>query len=296
MGAGVGHLPVRIDYRTTWFPDEQVKGQGVNLGYSQQDFSVSLPVWQDSANDWSVSAHVREESFHTGAILPDTHQPFPDELWNVSFGATYRHQFDNGWISGASVNVGSASDQPFHSINEMTAGVNAFLRIPSGEHNAWMFSLSYSADSELPFPIPGVAYIYQPSDCLRINIGLPFQVMYRPIDDVTLEFSYMLLRTVHARATYRLSPRLRIYAGFDWSNEGYFLADRPSDNDRFYYYDMRLTTGIQYRITPYATFDFFGGYVFDRYYFEGTSSSSSNFNRVDVGDGPFVGLRLNVRF
>src|SRR5207244_7729232 len=126
--------------------------------------------------------------------------------------------------------------QAFHSINEMTAGANAFLRIPQGEHNAWLFTLAYSPTSELPIPIPGVAYVRQPSEEFRMNIGLPFQVMWRPIDDVTLDFSYMLLRTVHARATYRLAPALRVYVSYDWGNEGWFLAERPNNNDRVYYY------------------------------------------------------------
>ena len=57
----------------------------------------------------------------------------------------------------------------------------------------------YSPTSELPFPIPGVAYVWQPADNFRMNIGVPFMVMYRPVDDLTLDFSYMLVRTVHAR-------------------------------------------------------------------------------------------------
>jgi hypothetical protein len=34
-----------------------------------------------------------------------------------------------------------------------------------------------------------------------------------------------------------------------------------------------------------------GGYVFDRFYFEGQSFRDSRFNRIDVGDGPFVTCR-----
>jgi hypothetical protein len=292
----LGRLTPRADYRVTWFPDQFVPGQGTHLGFVQEDLNLSTPLWQDAHNEWSASVHVRNEIYHTdGTILPSPPQPFPDELWNVRFGTSYRHLFDNGWIAGAAVSVGSASDQPFHSINVMTAGVNAFLRIPSCDHNAWLFTLSYSANGELAFPIPGVAYLWQPSDQLRMNIGLPFQVMYRPVENLTLDASYMLLTTVHARATYRVLPALRVYGAFSVNNESYFLADSPDSRDRFFYYDDRLTAGLQWVFNRHAVLDLSGGYAFNRYYFEGRSFSDRS-DRVDVGNTPFVSLQLQTRW
>jgi hypothetical protein len=292
----VGHAPFRADYRATWFPDEPVAGQPTNLGYVEQEFSVSFPVWQNASDEWSAAIHVRDELFSTHAILPDTMQPFPDELWNIRLSTTVRHLFENGWIGGGTVSVGSASDRPFAGISEMTAGLNAFLRVPQGEHNAWLFSLAYSSNSQLPFPIPGVAYVWQPNDHFHANIGLPFLLMYRPWDDLTLDFSYMLLTNVHARATYRICAPLRIYAGYDWQNESYLLVDRPSENDQFFYYDQRLTGGIQYFLGSHALLDLSGGYVFDRFYFEGRSLSDSHHNRIDVGNGPFLALQAQIRW
>jgi hypothetical protein len=297
FGADIGHMAPRASYRAAWFPDEAVQGQGTNLGYVQQDFLLSYPLWQDPANEWSASIKVRSELFHTGGtVLPDTLQPFPDELWDIRFGTSYRHLFDNGWIAGTTVSFGSASDKPFHSINEMTAGVNAFLRVPQGEHNAWLFTLTYSSNSELPIPIPGVAYIWQPSEQFRANLGLPFQLVYRPWEDLTLDFSYMLLTTIHARATYRVCKPVRIYGGFDWSNESYLLAGRVNDDDRFFYYDQRLTAGVQVILSKHALLDFSGGYVFDRFYFEGRSLSNDNQNRIDLGAGPFLAVQVQARW
>jgi hypothetical protein len=296
MSPTVGNMPLRADYRVLWFPQQPVSGQPTNLGMVQEDFSFAAPLWQDCTDEWSVSAKVRSELFQTHAILPNTRQEFPEELWNINVGTTYRHQFDNGWIAGGSVHVGSASDRPFGSFDELTAGVNAFLRIPSGEHNAWLFTLSYSTTSELPVPLPGVAYIWQPTDWFHANIGLPFQVWVRPLDDLTLDFSYMLLTTIHARATYRVSPCLRVYAGFDWENESYFLYNRPNENDRFWYYDKRLTTGVKAILSRNVSLDLSGGYAFDRFYFEGARYSDRNFNRVDVGDGGFVSFQCHIRW
>jgi hypothetical protein len=289
-------VPPRADYRAAWFPDERVAGQPTVVGYVRQDLGLAFPLWQDGPDEWAASFNGRSELFHTHAVLPTTGQPFPDELWNVRLGASYRHEFDSGWTAGGAVSGGSASDRPFHSLSEMTAGVSAFLRVPQGEHNAWLFSLAYSPISELPFPVPGVAFLYQPSDCFRANIGLPFQLMYRPVDDLTLDLSYMLLRTVHARATYRADDRLRVYAGFDWDNESYFLADRADERERFFSYDKRLAAGLLVPAGRQVLLDLSGGYVFDRFYFEGRSYSDRHQNRIDVGSGPFGVVRLEARF
>jgi hypothetical protein len=296
MNPTVGNAHVVVDFRTTWFPEETVSNQNTNLGYLQQNFSLSFPLWQDHTDELTGFTHVRGEFFQTHAILPDTGQPFPDDLWNIRVGSSYRHLFDNGWIAGGSVSVGSASDQPFSTFNEVIASVDAFLRIPQGEHNAWLFSLAYSPTGELAFPVPGVAFVWQPSEQFRAYIGLPFQIMYRPIDDLTLDFSYMLLQTVHARATYRLCQPVRIFAGFDWQNESYFLADRPTEDDRFFYYDKRVTGGVRTILTRHVSLEFAGGYEFDRFYFEGRHFSDRNFNRIDLADGPFASFQCQVRW
>ena len=115
-------------------------------------------------------------------------------------------------------------------------------------------------------------------------------------EDLTLQLNYALLTNVHAKALYRLAPAWRVYGGFDWNTENYFLAERLNDQDRFFYYDKRLTAGVQWVINHNADLDFSAGYDFDRFYFEGKQLSDSHNNRVDVGDGPFVGLKLQVKY
>jgi hypothetical protein len=299
MGATgfLGGPPVLFaSYHAAWFPDQPVAGQPTSLGFVREDFTISDPVWRTPTDQLTLRGSVRNESFHTAAVLPDTGQPFPDNLWNLQLGANYAHRFENGWAAGGMLSVGSASDQPFHSIHEMTVGVNAFLRVPSGEHNAWLFTLTYSPTGQLAFPIPGVAYFCQPSDRCFATIGLPFQLLYLPCDDLMLNLSYMLLTNVHAGATYRLAPQLFLHAAFDWQNESYFLAERTDTQQRLFYYDKQLSGGVRYNLNQHAAFDLTAGYVFDRFYFEGRQLSDSQFNRIDVGNGPFASFLCQFRW
>jgi hypothetical protein len=176
---------------------------------------------------------------------------------------------------------------------------SAFVRVPQGEHNAWLFSLNYSSNSEVlnGIPIPGVAYFYAPSDWFQATVGIPFaSATIRPTDDLTLQISYALLTTVHARAIYRVLPPVRVYAGFDTMVESYYRVGRLDDRDRFFYYDKRVAGGLQWFLSRQTSLDLSAGYSFDRFYFEGRRFTARDFNRIDVGAGPFAGLRVDVHF
>lgn len=296
FGAMWGPPKTRLGYKAIWFPEDDVIQQATHFDYVDQGVSFSAPLWHNDVNVWSFNLGVRSEIFSTDAILPDTHQPFPVELWNIRFGTSFRHDFANGWSEVSSVSLGSASDKPFAPTDRVTVGFNEILRVPQGDHNAWLFSLSYSNNSQLDFPIPGVAYLYQPSDTFRATVGVPFSLMWRPREDVIVDASYSLIRQVHARVTYVAAP-LRFFTGFDWGNETYFLSDRPTSDDRFYYYDKRLSAGVQWPLGKALILEASSGYVFERFYYEGGSSYADRFNnRLDIGAGTFLQLQLQSRF
>jgi hypothetical protein len=265
MGSPIlGHMPFLADYRLIWLPEQPVRGQPSDLWMLRQDMSLMTPIWQDSENELSMSARLRSEILQSEAVFPISGLRLPENLWKIGLGGTYRHRFENDWIAGGSLLVGSASDKPFHGWNEWNIGLNSFLRVPQGEHNAWLFTLSYSPTAQISFPIPGVAFSWVPSDRFRMNIGLPFQMTWRPLDDLTLDFSYLLLTSIHARTTYYLWGPIRLYAGYDWENEAYLPVDRPDIKDRLFIYDMRLSGGVQARPGAHWSFDLSSGYVFDR--------------------------------
>ena len=301
-----GQRMTPLNYRATWFPAVPVSGQNASFAMLDQNLSVMAPLRMPRpqensplarpAGGWMLTAAVRNRSIATEALLPDTGQPYPDELWNINLGLMYFRKLDNDWSWGGGVTLGSASDRPFASINEMNVGMMAFLRIPSGEHNAWAFSLMYAPMGELRFPIPGVAYSYQSSDDFHLNIGLPFSIMYHPLERLTLEASYMPIHTIHAKAKYKITDWLSAFAAYDWANDSYSLADRVEFNQRFFMYDQRLAAGLESKMGEHGFIELASGLVFDRYSFEGQQWDTTQFNRVSFGSGPFVTLQVGLKF
>jgi hypothetical protein len=297
QGGQFGQLPSpTARYRVTWFPDTGVAGQPATLGLVSQDLGIVCPVYKDQSDSVALTTNVRSLLFHTNAVLPSSTETFPQDLWDVRFGVDYKHTFDNGWSAGTNLSFGSASDKPFHSVDELTGSVMAFLRIPVGEHNAWLFSVMYSPTGELPYPIPGVAFYWQPSDTFNASLGLPCKVVWKPIDGAMFEASYTPLTNVHVRGSYRLWGGVSVYAGYDNNVEAYYLADRTDYNDRFFVCDQRLTAGVKMQFGPHVVLDLSSGYSWDRHFFEAQSFSDVGGTRVNAGDTTFLSLLFEVRY
>jgi len=51
---------------------------------------------------------------------------------------------------------------------------------------------------------------------------------------------------------------------------------------------MRLHSGVDFILSQHYSVGVAGGYVFDRFYFEGQRYSDRVGNEIDVGHGPFL--------
>ena len=296
----LGKMMGRNDYRVTFYSDERVKDQNTRLDLTQYNFTLVAPLFQNSTDEFSMSARLRYQDYDTEARLPDSGQRLPEELFDARAGLAYRHKFPNEWILGGSVDVGSASDKPFQSEDELIVRATALLRVPSGPRNAWLFSLTYASDVEIfrlrHIPVPGIAYLWAPSDSFKAVIGFPFMsVEYKPIERLTLEAAYFPVRTARVRATYVIFRPLRVFVGFDADHDSYYLADRGDKDDQLFYYEKRITGGMRFDLR-HVGIEVTGGYVFDRFYFEGERYSERNENRFNVDDGTFVAARLSFRW
>ncbi len=100
---------------------------------------------------------------------------------------------------------------------------------------------------------------------------------------------------VRARVTWQIFQPLWAYVGFDWDHDHYYRSDRDDKDDKIFYYEKRLTAGARFDLR-HIGFEVYGGYAFDRFYFEGEKYSDRDANRIDVGAGPFIAGKLSVRF
>lgn len=298
IGPTLGQLKPTLAFESTLYPDRPVTGQDADMGMSQHRARLLAPIVQNDRFEWAALGGVMALSTDTGAILPDTKQAFPDRLWDVEFGTAARRKLENGWIVGGDLTLASPSDRPFGSIHEMSVTADALLRVPWRDSLAWIFLLNYSNLREIlpDVPLPGVALAYEPGPHFQLLAGMPLLVRWAPTEDLELSASYVVLRTVRTRVSYRMLRRLSIYAGFDWDSQRFLRHDRDDADARLFYYEKRAGGGIRWDVTAGVYLDAGGGYAFDRFWFEGKKYSDRNNNRIDLADGPFALLRVGVRF
>lgn len=272
-------------------------------GISDQpsDFSLTehylrVPGYRSLSEDheFLVGASLYFLDVGTDAMFPNTADSFPEYFANPQLHLAYKERIVGDKIWGTSLTLGSPSDRPFGDIRDVALEATAFLRLPVDQTNdAWLFFLNYSNARQAlqHIPLPGIAYVHEPSEDFLAYLGVPWIfVRYNPAPRWTLRASYTMPRDVYAKASYELSDELTIYGQFDWGSDIFFRHDRRDDGDRLFYYKKSLSAGIRWDITDDLYVNFSAGYCFDRFFFEGEDYDDRSFNRINIGDGPFIAL------
>ena len=289
---GNDRSPVR--FVGTWMPGQQVQGQASDLGLTgfQANLAAPLRIAPDGRRIWLATSNFEYLQIDTKAIFPDSLVDVPQDLWKFNLGAMHLREFDNGWSGGGMLSVGTASDRPFAALREMTMTSLAFLNVPRGPRDAWNFSLFYSPTSQLPFPIPGAAYVWRPSDRFTANLGVPFSLRYQPTDAWTFSADYRPLTAVNLRVSRSLGADWNLYARYEVVNETYWLAERTNSQDRLYLFDQRAALGLDRRLPAGFILDLSAAYVFDRRIFQAESFSGSRSDGLDISPGAAISLML----
>jgi hypothetical protein len=280
--------------RLYWIPPQNVQSQPDAWSQSGEQINLAAPLYIASGGDniWLATGTVDHLSINTGAILPDSQLPVPDNLWKIEGGAMNFRDLDNGWKTAAILNVGSVSDRPFAAFRDMTVTAIGSVEVPYSERDAWTYSLFYSPTSQFPYPLPGLAYVWRPSDQFHANIGIPFSLQYRPTETFSIVASYFPLTNANILARRQLSENWIGYGGYQVVNETYWLADRPEKNELFYLFDQRITLGLERKLIGGLSLDFTTGYVFDREVFQADGFSDNRRDEINIDPGVFGSVQL----
>lgn len=249
------------------------------------EFELAFPVRIDADGIWLVTSSLQRLEINTTAMPPAAERSLPNQLWDIEIGAMHIREWDDGWRAGGMLRVGSPSDRPFAALRDMTVTFLTFLTIPSGERDAWSFSLFYSPTGQIVFPIPGIAYVWRPNRQFQANLGIPFSFEYRPTDALTLTASYMPVANVKVFARQSLGARWSAYAGYETVTETFLLADRVDDRERTYIFDQRLMLGAQRELARGWKLDLSAAYVFDRQIFQAEKFSGDRQGELAIAPG-----------
>lgn len=277
-----------------WSPTQNVRGGG-DFAMSGQTAKLGFPISVvEGHGAWIAIANVARLEISTSAVLPQTGQAIPDELWSIQAGALHIRELGEGWTVGGMLMAGSASDEPFENGRDLTFTAVAFLNVPSYDQNEWSFSLFYSPTSQLPFPIPGVAYLWRPDERWDVSIGVPFSVTYRPTERLTLQAAWRPLTNVDMTATQKLGDAWSLSGGYRTHTDTYFLSQRTNDDDRLFVFDQRLFVGLGRDLFPGARLEVSGAYLFDRRVFQAVDFTGSRSDGFGIEPGFLGTVQISI--
>ena len=278
-----------------WAPAVGVDGQAADLAINAEFARVAAPIGVPAEGKplWLAIAKFGRLELAPDAVLPDSGQAVPNQLWLVETGFMHVRPLANGGSIGGTFLFGSASDRPYAAGRDLTLMTVGFYNRPAARaDDEWSFSVFYSPTSQLPYPLPGIAYVWRPSDRFEAKIGLPPAVEWRPTDDWTFTANYFPLVNFNATARRWLADSLSLIAFYRSDTEIYFLADRRQDDQRFFVFDQRAAVGLEQTLGRGFALEATASYIFDRKLFQGTSFSSNRTDVVTFGDGLGLSLQL----
>jgi hypothetical protein len=271
-----------------WSPAQNVRGGG-DFALSGQAAKLGFPISMvEGHGAWIAIANITRLEISTSEILPQSGLAVPDELWSIQAGALHVRELGDGWTVGGMLMVGSASDEPFENGRDLTLTAVGFLNVPSYDRNEWRFGLFYSPTSQLPFPIPGVAYLWRPDERWDVSIGVPASVTFRPTERLTLQAAWRPLTNVDLTATQLLDDGWSLRGGYRTHTDTFFLSQRTNDDDRMFLFDQRLFVGVGRDIFPHARLEVSGAYLFDRRLFQAEDFTGSRSDGFGIEPG-FLG-------
>ena len=278
-----------------WAPAVNVGGQDATLAINSEFARVATPIGVPAEGRplWLAIGKFGRLELVTDAVLPDSGLPVPAQLWLVETGFMHVRPLADGGSIGGNFLFGSASDRPYAAGRDLTLMTVGFYNRPAARgDDEWSYSIFYSPTSQLPYPLPGIAYVWRPSDRFEAKLGLPPAVEWRPTDDWTFTANYFPLVNFNATARRRLADGLSLIAFYRSDTEIYFLADRLQDDQRFYVFDQRAAVGLERTLGRGFALEATASYIFDRQLFQGTNFLSG---RTDVvAFEPGLGLSLQL--
>lgn len=279
-----------------FYDEEDVEDQKEELEASRYSGRLQLKVGGTENSEWLAELGVKGRSLNTDAVFDESGRDLPDDLADIYLGLTYRRFLDNDWLLGQNLRFGSASDEPFDSIEEMYLEGTTFLRIPSGRSNAWLLFLNFDTNRQIPV-LPGAAFQYTLAENLATIFGVPIAaVFWKPDETTSLDIIYFPVKNLSATIRYKPVERWTFSLGYKWDQEFYQREDRDEWDDRIELEEQHVKLTAAYQVTDKVSFAVNGGYAFSRHLGEGNDYDDISNNDIDIEDGWFAGTQVKFRY
>ena len=223
----------------------------------------------------------------------------PKELTDTSFAAGIELGKFYDWRSGFTAGIGYAGDTPFGQSNAWYGKATLVVGKSLDPKTDVAFVLDYDGNRTLwpDIPIPGAAYRHEYDPTLSYTIGVPLSSVRwkpKPVSDLTVEITYLLVDNFDARLDYKLSPHWGLFGALEHRQEAFHVED-IGGHDRLFFEQSRSEAGIRWVPRKYTSLTAAIGYAWGSSFSRGWNLYESD-HIADVSDEPYIRFGFETRF
>lgn len=281
-------------------PGAAVKYQDTEFAWQRLHAFARLRLYQDDQQELLANLAAERTWISSQLQLPQV-GVIPQRFDQASGSMTYRRFLGAGRVVGASLRLGSSSDEVFANSSVYTLAGTGFARLPVRTSDAWLLSLSYANNrtrlNNIPFP--GASYQWIPDRQVIVVAGLPaVWVLWKPLPQLAVDGLASIFGTARAGVSWTPlapDPRLRLRGGWEWGSETFKRADRQERDDQMIIRDMRVVVSLDATPVRPLTLGLKAAWLFEREIFEGKSGKDDE-DAALVENGWLFGASLTTRF
>ncbi|MFA5138847.1 MAG: hypothetical protein WC728_06385 [Elusimicrobiota bacterium] len=252
-----------------------------------------------SSDTWSVAGRAGQTELSASPLVAETGLRVPAKLWNLQASGAFARRLGERKRWGANMGVGSASDEPFHTMRETEFRATVFGELPAWGRDSWRLLLSYSNNRSFlnNVPFPGAGYVFRDRvRGLQATVGFPFlAASYRPNEDWRVRAFMFGPNRVSVDAARRLVSGVWTYARYERDPDQWLRSGREHRYDRLTFESQKARLGLRVSFRSGFSWDLSGGREFERRFFESRDANHSHVARADLGDAWVSSVRLSWR-
>lgn len=287
---GIGLMPPK---KTVIAINGMLAPEGTPTVIEQSKFNVATPVWNKNGEAFALSLSASQIAFNEKRSF-DSGIKTPKELQRLDLGAQYSRALANKGFFGLRGSLGSASDRPFDTDEEVTFSLTSFYTRPEDTDRQWIWTVFLSNNNSFAnyIPIPGFIYLYK-TEGFTGMFGLPFMsLQWTPKVPWILSMSYFITN-FNSEIAYGLRDKFQTFAGFAISQQNFLRAEREERKDRLFFNEKKVFAGVRSPLTQGVSGEVQSGISFDRKLKEGESFNDTHME-ADFKRSWYVSASLNL--
>jgi hypothetical protein len=222
---------------------------------------------------------------------------FPGQLLDASVAAGTFLSQTNGWVTGLTLGLGYAGDQPFANGRAWYGRADFVLAKKFDEIDAVGIGIDYDGHRTYApdIPLPGIGWSHQLDPTLLMVLGVPVtSITWKPDPRLRIYADYILLTDFDIDVGFEIVKHWTVFGALETRDDA-FYASSLKDHHRLLYTQRRAEIGVRWEPAKFVTLSLSGGYGFGTRFESGWDYRNTH-SVLHASPEPFVAVAAAVQF